>query len=131
MAMRDGPERLASSSYQELPMRRALRCTSTEARLLAAMRNGVAGVCAMPTTGISRLVKTPAARRMRSSYEVQGDAGTGRYGAGGRRQIGALMNEAEPLARALRAIPRMWHSLNNGRVMDKRFLLTLAILAAA
>ena len=25
----------------------------------------------------------------------------------------------------------MWHSLNNGRVMDKRFLLTLAILAAA
>ena len=26
---------------------------------------------------------------------------------------------------------KMWHSLNNGRVMDKRFLLTLAMLSAA
>src|SRR5256885_1057200 len=34
MAMRDGPDRLASSSYQPLPMRRALRCTSVEAKLL-------------------------------------------------------------------------------------------------
>src|SRR5258706_14604026 len=41
IAIRDGPDRLASSSYQRLPMRRALRCTSTVAWLLAAMRNGV------------------------------------------------------------------------------------------
>jgi len=43
IAMRDGPDRLASSSYQLVPMRRALRCTSTDARLLAAMRKGVLG----------------------------------------------------------------------------------------
>src|SRR6266478_3849961 len=42
-AMRDGPDRLASSSYHWFPMRRALRCTSTDARLLAAMRRGGGG----------------------------------------------------------------------------------------
>src|SRR5437667_10068720 len=37
-------------------MRRALRCTSTDARLLAAMRSGVAGCCAWArmTAGISK-----------------------------------------------------------------------------
>src|SRR6266550_2610977 len=65
MAIRDGPERLASSSYHWLPMRRALRCTSTEARLLAAIRNGVAGVCCPGATpGKSTHEKKKAAVRI-------------------------------------------------------------------
>src|SRR5437762_14344371 len=43
MAMREGPDRLASSSYHESPIRRAWRWTSTDAWLLAAMRNGGGG----------------------------------------------------------------------------------------
>src|SRR5207249_10926664 len=41
-------------------MRRALRCTSTDAWLLAAIRNGIAGswVCARMTAGIRRAVST-------------------------------------------------------------------------
>src|SRR5262245_21522484 len=43
MAIRDGPVRLASSSYHESPMRREFRWTSTVAKLLAATRRGVDG----------------------------------------------------------------------------------------
>src|SRR5436190_17522338 len=41
ITIREGPERLASSSNQRVPIRRAFRCTSTDAKLLAAMRSGV------------------------------------------------------------------------------------------
>src|SRR3989441_12050213 len=44
-------------------MRRALRCTSTDARLLAAMRSGVGVACARMTTGIrSAITRTLRAR---------------------------------------------------------------------
>src|SRR5712692_101677 len=40
MAIRAGPVRPASSANQRVPIRRALRWTSTEAKLLAATRGG-------------------------------------------------------------------------------------------
>src|SRR2546421_7908959 len=64
MAMREGPERLASSSNQRFPMRRAFRCTSTDAKLLAATRSGGVGdACARITRGMRRASGIDCLRR--------------------------------------------------------------------
>src|SRR6185503_19371574 len=74
MAMRAGPVRLASSSYHLSPMGRALMCTSTVAKLLAAIRSGAWVSCADDERA------STAARPAATTYD---------------RRIGALHEESD------------------------------------